>query len=351
MLSNKERGFASIHDRHIAVHEYKIIGAFFIQILLHVFFDEIKRLFPIINMIADFHSVFKLDWVLQNDDQSIDVETLIVDNQNLLLFTDSLFIDDFDWIEDIQRDILKSDQRVLILFAFHNLNLFLNTLVLLYLWIKRWYLILIMKPKSENKARSLSRFWGHRNSSLKLFDYVLCDDETKPYPTDVHTLIVVQKAEELKKLILVLFWYSYPGVRDLNFKKFKILAFLNYLHSCFNLSFLREFESIGLKAKQDLHDPMLITADIWVDAILLGVTILRDSLKISFKANILVFGFLHLHAHHFIDCFNDIESSVVLPEFTSFDLGVIEEVLDNELHKLSRILLGLAALIELVQNL
>ena len=160
-------------------------------------------------------------------------------------------------------------------------------------------------------------------------------------------LIFSQESEEFKKLTLILIWYPYSGVRNTDFKKLIILAFLNYFHSCLYFSFLSEFKCIRLEAKKDLHDPMFITADIWVDA-LLRVFILRNTLEISFEANVLVFGFLLLHAHHFIHSFDDVESSKVLPEFTSFDLGVIKEVLDNELHKLSRVLLGLTALVKLV---
>jgi hypothetical protein len=83
-----------------------------------------------------------------------------------------------------------------------------------------------------------------------------------------------------------------------------------------------------------LHDPILVTVNIGaVTYDMLIICDLIDAYEFDSKLNVLVFSFLSLHVHHFFYCFSDIELCKVLPEFASFNLRVVQEVLNDKLHE------------------
>ena len=93
---------------------------------------------------------------------------------------------------------------------------------------------------------------------------------------------------------------------------------------------------------------MLIAAD---HLALLSLFLIADIEECGVELYILVLGFLPLDAHHFLNGVFDVEHKVILPEFVSFDLCEIKEVLDDEIHKLCRVLLNLLALCKVIQDL
>ena len=69
---------------------------------------------------------------------------------------------------------------------------------------------------------------------------------------------------------------------------------------------------------------MFIAADIWAVAFNQRFLTQGDSYEIDPKADAFVHSFLLLHAHHLFYSFSDVESRVVFPELSSFDLRVVQ---------------------------
>jgi len=59
-----------------------------------------------------------------------------------------------------------------------------------------------------------------------------------------------------------------------------------------------------------------------------------EILIIGIEADALVDGFLLLDHYYIVDCFYDIEWLILGAELGGFDLGVVEEVLHEEIHHL-----------------
>jgi hypothetical protein len=53
------------------------------------------------------------------------------------------------------------------------------------------------------------------------------------------------------------------------------------------------------------------------------------------KLYFLINGFLFLNVHYFLNSFYQIELTYILMELLRFDLGIIKQVLDNEVHNAS----------------
>ena len=81
---------------------------------------------------------------------------------------------------------------------------------------------------------------------------------------------------------------------------------------------------------------------------LLSFLILTDIDEFSVELYPLVFSFLPLDAHHFLNSVFDVEHKVVFSEFVSFNLSEIKQVLDDEVHQLCRVLLNLFAFCKLI---
>lgn len=138
---------------------------------------------------------------------------------------------------------------------------------------------------------------------------------------------------------MVLFWNSYSCVSHRYLQKLLVLLWLDDLHCCLNLSLLSELERVGLKPQKNLHDPMLIATNEGAFPNHQGLFAYIDVLELHSEIQSLVSGFRALHTHHFLYGFSNVEGWVVESEFTCFDLRIVQEVLNDEIHKLSRVLL------------
>ena len=119
----------------------------------------------------------------------------------------------------------------------------------------------------------------------------------------------------------------------------------------FNISLysasLGELQSVGLQPQQHLHNPVFIAAD---HRALLPLLLIADIDESGVELYILIFSFLPLDAHHFLNGVFDVEHKVVLSELVSFNLSEVKQVLDNEVHQLGGVLLDLFALCKLIQD-
>ena len=61
--------------------------------------------------------------------------------------------------------------------------------------------------------------------------------------------------------------------------------------------------------------------------------------EIDLKFYIVIYGFLALCAHHFLDCIPDVKWFDIFPEFSRLDLCEIKEILDHVVHEKRRVLL------------
>ena len=179
---------------------------------------------------------------------------------------------------------------------------------------------------------------------------MLGDHETQAYPVDVHLLVVLDESKKFEKLVLILFGNANPSVNDLHFQKF-IVCFnvFNNFYSGFYEACLGKFESIGLKPYNDLHNPLLITANHGAVA-LWYLSWFLDSDKFRSKVQVFVDSLLFLHLHYLLNGVSDVNDLEVLSEFASLNLGVIKQVLDDKVHKLSRVLLSVLRFIELAYD-
>ena len=72
-----------------------------------------------------------------------------------------------------------------------------------------------------------------------------------------------------------------------------------------DLAFFSEFESVRLKVIQYLHDPLLVTVDLRVDAFILSLT--RDAYEACKKLNFHLSRLLLLDFHNLLHCLSDVE--------------------------------------------
>ena len=77
---------------------------------------------------------------------------------------------------------------------------------------------------------------------------------------------------------------------------------------------------------------MLITADHWTFSPLNFCAYIYE---LSMEIQILVLSFLALNAHHFLNSVFNVEDSIVFSELVAFDLGKIQQILNDKAHKLS----------------
>lgn len=93
---------------------------------------------------------------------------------------------------------------------------------------------------------------------------------------------------------------------------------------------------------------MLITV---YHKIILSMLIGFFNILVSWSENeTFVLSFLAKNAHNFLDGFPDIEHFIILAELASFDLRIVEEILNHEVHDLSCVLLNLFAGIQLIKD-
>ena len=78
-------GLVPINNRHIAVHEYEVIIAFEVVVLLYVLLDKLQSLLSVIGPVAELLDVAEAHREPQYDEQGLDVEGLIVDYHDLAL--------------------------------------------------------------------------------------------------------------------------------------------------------------------------------------------------------------------------------------------------------------------------
>ena len=97
-----------------------------------------------------------------------------------------------------------------------------------------------------------------------------------------------------------------------------------------------------------MHDPLFVTANQGV--VSLNRAHFLDADKLGVEIKIFVLGFLFLHLHDFVYRVSNIKNFVVLPELTDFDLRVVQQILDYEIHKLSRVLLSFFRVIQVIDN-
>lgn len=212
--------------------------------------------------------------------------------------------------------------------------------------------VVVLKLESKREARTSSVLGSKWNMAIEQLNNLARDHETKTNSIHIHLKIVLDKAEELKKLVLISLRDPYSSVWDRNFQKLFIgLSRLNYLNRCSDLSRLCKFDCIRLEIDENLHDPILITAKVCTFSNYRGLLIVWNSYKLNSKVNILISSFLTLHLHDFIYRFFDVENGKVFSKVARLDLGEVKHVLNYEFHKLSWIVLHLSALIKLLHYL
>ena len=86
-----------------------------------------------------------------------------------------------------------------------------------------------------------------------------------------------------------------------------------------------------------MHEPLLICVDDWTISLqLLAATPLSHIREGRKQPDSFPNSFLFLNTHDLVDRIFDVELRDIVSEFTSFDLGEIEKVLDKEVHDLRR---------------
>jgi hypothetical protein len=68
--------------------------------------------------------------------------------------------------------------------------------------------------------------------------------------------------------------------------------------------------------------------------------------ELDVKVNLFVMSLLPLDAHHLVNRISDVEDLKVLPELIGFDLSEVEQILNDEIHELSGVLLNYSAFIQ-----
>ena len=179
----------------------------------------------------------------------------------------------------------------------------------------------------------------------ELLDNFLRDNEAEPDSILVVLGCALDEPEQLEQLVLVL-------VRDADssviYRYLQILAAslrfrLQDLRRHNDASTLGELESIRLQIQQHLHDPLLVRVEERAEASgrlpdefiqLVVALFLAEVREPGPELDSGLVSFLTLNAHDLLDSFSDVEWFDVGPEFTRLDLGVVQEVLNEEAHQL-----------------
>ena len=97
---------------------------------------------------------------------------------------------------------------------------------------------------------------------------------------------------------------------------------------------------------------MLVAADHGTVDICLDVVVNETNIFVSnCELKVFLSGFLPLNAHDLLDSISDIYLFEVLFELTSFDCSVVNTILDNVVHQLSRNLLDFLSINQFFQDL
>ena len=186
----------------------------------------------------------------------------------------------------------------------------------------------------EYEARPFAFFRGERDSAFELLHDLFGDHQTQADPVNVHLLVVLNEPEKLEEFVLVLLRDADAGVDNFHLQEFVLRDLVkNYLDGCLYEPGLCELYSVGLEPYENLHDPLFVTANQGV--VSLNGAHFLDADKLGVEIKIFVLGFLFLHLHDFVYRVSNIKNFVVLPELTDFDLRVVQQILDYEIHKLS----------------
>lgn len=175
--------------------------------------------------------------------------------------------------------------------------------------------------------------------SFKLRHNAFCDHQTKADSLGVHLLRVLNETEQLEEFSLILLTYADPSIlnRNLDFLVFNKHASLNDFDIYLNSAFTSEFDGVCLQCEKNLHDPLLITLNIWGEyTFLLRSFTLWNILILNLKTDSFCLSIKSLYLHNFFDGVPNIELGDVLPKFPRLNLGVIEEVFDQGTHEFQR---------------
>ena len=85
-LSDLYSGLVAVHEWHVAVHHYQVIGSLRALVLLDILLDLFEGLKTILSEVTNLIAILELDAVLQNNHGCIDIEALVVNNKNSLSF-------------------------------------------------------------------------------------------------------------------------------------------------------------------------------------------------------------------------------------------------------------------------
>jgi hypothetical protein len=143
-----------------------------------------------------------------------------------------------------------------------------------------------------------------------------------------------------------------PCVNHLNFQKIIWKLILIYWNHSFDIAFLSELDSVGLKSYQNLHYPLLVTVNVRALVVLwsLSSLIVWYSLEIDLEINFFIRCFLSLHRHHFADSIFDVECAHILPKLAWFYLWIVQHILNYKFHELGRVLLHYPSFLEFTKD-
>ena len=97
--------------------------------------------------------------------------------------------------------------------------------------------VVVLKLESKREARTSSVLGSKWNMAIEQLNNLARDHETKTNSIHIHLKIVLDKAKELKKLVMIFLRDPYSSVWDRNFQKLFIgLSRLNYLNRCSDFS-------------------------------------------------------------------------------------------------------------------
>jgi len=124
---------------------------------------------------------------------------------------------------------------------------------------------------------------------------------------------------------------------------------LEYGNSVLDLTLLCELESITLKTNQDLNDSLLIREDKWTLLSFIRnrfrARILTNLVKLVAEINCFRVSLLLLNGDNLLHGIHNVEPGDDLPKFIGFDLSIIQQVLNGEVHQITRVVLGFQILL------
>lgn len=344
-------GLIPVQERHVAVDQDQIVlklPYWLIFVFMEISLDNFDGFKTIEAMVTNFFR-FDPNLIFKYNVKGVNIERLIVDYKYFATLSGYCLSKVFQietlggriqgfllnlWdILDVFWDVILTYQLSWFPFVMQSSIICLKNIIFRYVLaaIFIWATLLTVQFKLECENRALIWCRDKIYISIKLFYYRFGNYKSEANSTFVNLSCACDKSKELEQFVLVFIWYAYSCVNYLYFQVITI-SFVDNIYMDWDHTTSRELQSIRLKAKENLHDPLLIWANNWRSQIRILV-----SIKHIIFGNIIKFGkeiqlklvcHFSLNAHHFFDRFPNIKSFDVLSKFACSDLSVIKKVLD-----------------------